>query len=94
MNRQLGILLSFGAILFTTSVLTFDDIGGVRNQGEEEEHSLEGPGGAAGGGGGFHSRLPPGILPHGLPQVKEVQPAVTQMEKELKKEEEKKEGMS
>lgn len=64
----------------------------MRNQGEEEEHSLDGPGGAA-GGGGFHSRLPPGILPHGLPQVKEVQPAVTQMEKELKKEEEKKEGM-
>lgn len=70
-------------------MLTFDDYGGVRNQGEEEDHSLEhgGPAGA-----GFHSRLPPGILPHGLPQVKEVPPAVTQTE-QLKKEEEKKEGM-
>ncbi|XP_011159557.1 cytoplasmic dynein 1 intermediate chain isoform X6 [Solenopsis invicta] len=40
---------------------------------------------------GFQSKLPPGILPHGLPQVKEVQPAVTQVEQEKKKEKPKKE---
>ncbi|XP_057339012.1 cytoplasmic dynein 1 intermediate chain-like isoform X7 [Microplitis mediator] len=31
---------------------------------------------------GFQSKLPPGILPHGLPQVKEVLPAVTQDEQQ------------
>lgn len=35
---------------------------------------------------GFHSKLPPGILPHGLPQVKEMEPAVTQLEQDAKKE--------
>ncbi|XP_066582140.1 cytoplasmic dynein 1 intermediate chain isoform X3 [Prorops nasuta] len=35
---------------------------------------------------GFQSKLPPGILPHGLPQVKEVLPAVTQVEQEKEKE--------
>ncbi|XP_019867618.1 cytoplasmic dynein 1 intermediate chain isoform X6 [Aethina tumida] len=50
--------------------------------GEDEEGSL--PHMGYGGGG---SKLPPGILPHGLPQVKEVQPAVTSVEEEQKKQE-------
>ncbi|GLG92754.1 Dynein intermediate chain, cytosolic [Gryllus bimaculatus] len=51
------------------TVLTYDDA-----QAEDEESSLPHL------DGGFHSKLPPGILPHGLPQVKEVQPAVTSLE--------------
>jgi len=35
---------------------------------------------------GFQSKLPPGIIPHGLPQVKEMEPAVTNVETEPKKE--------
>ncbi|XP_046744307.1 cytoplasmic dynein 1 intermediate chain-like isoform X19 [Diprion similis] len=56
------------------TVLTFDD-----GQAEDEESSLPHM-------DGFQSKLPPGILPHGLPQVKEVQPAVTQVEQEKEKE--------
>ncbi|XP_076244236.1 cytoplasmic dynein 1 intermediate chain short wing isoform X3 [Calliopsis andreniformis] len=56
------------------TVLTFDD-----GQAEDEENSLPHM-------DGFQSKLPPGILPHGLPQVKEVQPAVTQVEQEKEKE--------
>ncbi|XP_074034798.1 cytoplasmic dynein 1 intermediate chain short wing isoform X10 [Leptinotarsa decemlineata] len=48
--------------------------------GEDEEGSLPHL-------GGYGSKLPPGILPHGLPQVKEVQPAVTALEQEQRKEE-------
>ncbi|KAF2894488.1 hypothetical protein ILUMI_11688 [Ignelater luminosus] len=48
--------------------------------GEDEEGSLPHL-------GGFGSKLPPGILPHGLPQVKEVQPAVTAVEQEQAKQE-------
>lgn len=55
-------------------VLTFDD-----GQVEDEENSLPHM-------DGFQSKLPPGILPIGLPQVKEVQPAVTQVEQEKEKE--------
>lgn len=66
--------------LFTT-VLTYDD-----GQGEDEEGSLPHL-------GGFGSKLPPGILPHGLPQVKEVQPAITAVEQEQAKQQEAKEGM-
>ncbi|XP_051154824.1 cytoplasmic dynein 1 intermediate chain isoform X14 [Leptopilina boulardi] len=55
-------------------VLTYDD-----GQAEDEENSLPHL-------DGFQSKLPPGILPHGLPQVKEVQPAVTQVEQEKEKE--------
>lgn len=62
-----------GINLFTT-VLTYDD-----GQAEDEESSLPHL-------DGFQSKLPPGILPHGLPQVKEVQPAITQLEKENEKE--------
>lgn len=36
---------------------------------------------------GFHSKLPPGILPHGLPTVKEVAPAMTPQEKKDKHDE-------
>ncbi|XP_013187372.1 cytoplasmic dynein 1 intermediate chain isoform X3 [Amyelois transitella] len=38
----------------------------------------------------FHGKLPPGILPHGLPTVKEVQPAVTAAPVEKKEEEKEK----
>lgn len=54
-------------------MLTFGD-----GQGDDEENSLNID-------HGFHSKLPPGILPHGLPTVKEVAPAITPQEQ--KKEE-------
>ncbi|XP_055840972.1 cytoplasmic dynein 1 intermediate chain isoform X7 [Episyrphus balteatus] len=38
---------------------------------------------------GFHSKLPPGILPHGLPTVKEVAPAITPLEHKKEHEEKK-----
>lgn len=50
--------------------------------GDDEENSLNMD-------HGFHSKLPPGILPHGLPTVKEVAPAITPQEQ---KKEEIKEG--
>uniref|UniRef100_U5EWN8 Putative cytoplasmic dynein intermediate chain n=1 Tax=Corethrella appendiculata TaxID=1370023 RepID=U5EWN8_9DIPT len=50
-------------------VLTFGD-----GQGDDEESSLTQL------DHGFHSKLPPGILPHGLPTVKEVAPAITPQE--------------
>lgn len=49
-------------------MLTFGDA-----QGDDEDHSLNMD-------HGFHSKLPPGILPHGLPTVKEVAPAMTPQE--------------
>ncbi|XP_057339016.1 cytoplasmic dynein 1 intermediate chain-like isoform X11 [Microplitis mediator] len=55
---------------FDYYVLTYDD-----GQAEDEENSLPHI-------DGFQSKLPPGILPHGLPQVKEVLPAVTQDEQQ------------
>ncbi|XP_049298140.1 cytoplasmic dynein 1 intermediate chain isoform X6 [Anopheles funestus] len=51
------------------TVLTFGD-----GQGDDEESSLTHI------DHGFHSKLPPGILPHGLPTVKEVAPAITPQE--------------
>lgn len=60
------------------TVLTFDD-----GQVDEEENSLSMD----------HRlpKLPPGILPHGFPQVVDVQPALTASEKADQQEEEKKE---
>ncbi|XP_015123662.1 cytoplasmic dynein 1 intermediate chain isoform X15 [Diachasma alloeum] len=65
---------SHDAHAFDYYVLTYDD-----GQAEDEENSLPHM-------DGFQSKLPPGILPHGLPQVKEVQPAVTQVEQQSKEE--------
>lgn len=48
--------------------MTYDD-----PQAEDEESSLPHL-------DGFQSKLPPGILPHGLPKVKDVEPAVTHAE--------------
>lgn len=67
-------------VSFIYIVLTFGDA-----QGDDEENSLPHL------DHGFHSKLPPGILPHGLPTVKEVAPAITPQEKK-EKEEEKKES--
>lgn len=66
------------AILIHRPVLTFDGDGA--RQGDDEEAA-------------FHGKLPPGILPHGLPTVKEVQPAVTEAPVEKKEEEKEKKGM-
>jgi len=63
--------------------LTFDDT----SQAEDEESSLPHL-------DGFQSKLPPGILPHGLPQVKEVQPALTALESVTIKQEPVKHGES
>ncbi|KAF0770509.1 cytoplasmic dynein 1 intermediate chain-like isoform X8 [Aphis craccivora] len=56
-----------------TTVLTYDDGSG---QAEDEDISLTNL-------STFQSKLPPGILSQGLPQVKEVAPAVTSLEREL-----------
>ncbi|XP_050542505.1 cytoplasmic dynein 1 intermediate chain isoform X3 [Daktulosphaira vitifoliae] len=53
-------------------VLTYDDVTG---QAEDEDISLTNM-------STFQSKLPPGILSHGLPQVKEVAPAITSLERE------------
>lgn len=61
---------------YSPTVLTYDE-----PQAEDEESSLPHLNGFH-----SHSKLPPGILPHGLPQVKEMEPAVTQVDQEAKKE--------
>ncbi|XP_076162554.1 cytoplasmic dynein 1 intermediate chain short wing isoform X43 [Ptiloglossa arizonensis] len=61
------------------TTLTSHDAHAFDYYAEDEENSLTRM-------DGFLSKLPPGILPHGLPQVKEVQPAVTQVEQEKEKE--------
>ena len=65
-------------VSFTYIVLTFGDA-----QGDDEESSLPHM------DHGFHSKLPPGILPHGLPMVKEVAPAITPQENKDKEEKKK-----
>uniref|UniRef100_A0A6M2DIL6 Putative cytoplasmic dynein intermediate chain n=1 Tax=Xenopsylla cheopis TaxID=163159 RepID=A0A6M2DIL6_XENCH len=62
-------------------VLTFDDPERSLGQGEDDEgnslpHIMH------------HSKLPPGILPHGLPMVQEVAPALTPGEQRERKEQE------
>lgn len=59
-----------------TAVLTYDD-----PQGEDEEGGLPPHLGGYGG-----SKLPPGILPPGLPKVNEVQPAITALEQQQQQE--------
>lgn len=65
-------------VLYTYTVLTFGDA-----QGDDDENSLPHM------DHGFHSKLPPGILPHGLPTVQEVAPAITPQEKKVKEDEKK-----
>lgn len=64
--------------LYTYTVLTFGDA-----QGDDDESSLPHM------DHGFHSKLPPGILPHGLPTVQEVAPAITPQEIKGKEDEKK-----
>lgn len=69
------------ARLIHRSVLTFDDPERSLGQGEDDEgnslpHIMH------------HSKLPPGILPHGLPMVQEVAPALTPGEQRERKEQE------
>ncbi|KAF7402521.1 hypothetical protein HZH66_004788 [Vespula vulgaris] len=78
-GQQISLVKDMSFLSLFTTVLTFDD-----SQAEDEENSLPHL-------DSFQSKLPPGILPHGLPQVKEVQPAVTQVEQEKEKEKPKKE---
>ena len=35
--------------------------------------------------GGYFNKLPPGILPHGMPEVKSIKPAVTKEEEKMNK---------
>lgn len=66
------------SFMLTYTVLTFGDA-----QGDDDENSLPHM------DHGFHSKLPPGILPHGLPTVQEVAPAITPQEKKVKEDEKK-----
>lgn len=74
-SLELNVCVFASNISFTHTVLTFGDA-----QGDDEESSLPHM------DHGFHSKLPPGILPHGLPTVKEVAPALTPLEKKEKEE--------
>ncbi|XP_058804119.1 cytoplasmic dynein 1 intermediate chain isoform X11 [Phymastichus coffea] len=66
-------------VVYTKQTQTAAAVVHASHDAEDEENSLPHL-------DGFQSKLPPGILPHGLPQVKEVLPAVTQEEKEKEKE--------
>ena len=69
--------------------LTYDE--------EYEEDSLPGLGSGSPSSespSGYLSKLPPGILPHGMPEVKDVKPAVTKEEEKEKKRKEEEEGIS
>ena len=71
---------------FDYYTLTYDDL----DDGYEED-SLPGLGSgspSSGSPSGYLSKLPPGILPHGMPEVKDVKPAVTKEEEDKKKKEE------
>ena len=66
--------------------ITYDD--------EYEEDSLPGLGSGSPSSespSGYLSKLPPGILPHGMPEVKDVKPAVTKEEEKEKKRKEEEE---
>jgi hypothetical protein len=73
-NLGLGGFWDLNRLADLPLVLTYDD-----PQAEDEESSLPHL-------EGFQSKLPPGILPHGLPKVKEMEPALTNVETEQKKE--------
>jgi len=77
---------------FDYYAITFDDPDDLY-----EEDSLPGLGSPSSGSpSGYLSKLPPGILPYGMPKVEDVKPATTQEEEEKKKleEERKKKDLS
>jgi len=57
---------------------------------EYEEDSLPGLGSNSPSSetGGYFNKLPPGILPHGMPEVKSIKPAVTKEEEKMNKQKE------
>jgi len=66
--------------------LTYDD-----PEDGYEEDSLPGLGSgspSSGSPGAYLNKLPPGILPHGMPEVREIKPATTKEEEEKKRKEE------
>jgi len=71
---------------FDYYTLTYDDLDDAY-----EEDSLPGLGSgspSSGSPSGYLSKLPPGILPSGMPEVKDVKPATTKEEEDKKKKEE------
>ena len=71
---------------FDYYTLTYDD-----PEDGYEEDSLPGLGSgspSSGSPGAYLNKLPPGILPHGMPEVRDVKPATTKEEEEKKRKEE------
>jgi len=71
---------------FDYYTLTYDD-----PEDGYEEDSLPGLGSgspSSGSPGAYLNKLPPGILPHGMPEVREIKPATTKEEEEKKRKEE------